>query len=241
MKKPALFVASLTLLLTMLLMPAHASISISGTINGNIYVVYNLENLNATIYNEVKTNQQFNISTIPTTIVKNLENQGRKQVLWAYGPQTDIFDDANNAIHVSFYLGGPDIIGFTANRTTMQRTYYVKTEWRRFQLNLTSGFSINFTQYFNTPVAEWQKTDYNDTQGNKHPAYYYKATDTGFFNMTSFQFILPATATNIQRAGDTIAFEVPPYPEDIFLNSPFLILAAIIIIIIIALLYRRLR
>lgn len=241
MKRSTLIVSLFTLLLAGFVVPVNASVSVEGSINDNFYVVYNLESLNSTIYDGVKTNQQFNISTIPTIIVKNLENQGYKQVKWGFGPQTDIFNDTARAIHVSFYLGGLDLISFIINRTTMRRTYQVKTDWRKFQLNLTSSFSIDFAKYFAAPVAEWQKTDYTDNRGNKHPAYYYKANETSFLDAMSFYFILPATATNTQTEADTITFEVPPYFEDVFLNSPFLILAVLIVVIIIVLIYRRVR
>lgn len=144
MTKPTLIMALSIILLSMLVVPVHASVSVQANIDGKIYVVYNLENLNSTIYDEVKANQKFNISTIPTTITKNLENQGLQQVKWELGPQTNIFDDATRTISVSFYLGGTDIISYTIDPATVRRTYEVKTGWRNFNLNLTNNFSINF-------------------------------------------------------------------------------------------------
>jgi hypothetical protein len=216
------------ILLAVSIVPVYASVSVTSTIGDSIYVVYDIQNLNSTVYDAVKNNQQFNMSTIPTTIVKNLENQGQTQVSWGFGPQTDIFNDATRAIQVSFYLWGSDIISSTINQTTMKRTYQVKTDWRKFQLDLTSSFSLNFTQILAKSVAEWQKT-------NEH-TFLYEGQDT------SFKFILPQTATQVQAQGDTITFEGGSLSFwDVFLNSPFLILAVLIIIIIIALVYRKAR
>jgi hypothetical protein len=130
-------------------------------------------------------------------------------------------------------LGGSDIISFTIDRTTMGRTYQIKTDWRNFQLNLTSNFSINFTQYFAEPVGNWQKPS--------QTTFYIESHETGFFDTLSFNLTLPATAANIQAQGDTITYEVPPYFEDVFLNSPFLILAVLMVVIIVVLIYRRVR
>jgi hypothetical protein len=218
----------------MLVTPTQASISVTSTItDNNIYVVYNLQNINQTIYDEIKANQQFNISTIPTAIIKNLENQGLTQVKWWLPLQPDIFNDTTKSIHVSFYLEGSDIIDSETNRTTMKRTYQLNTEWRKLQLDLTNTFSINFTQHFAEPVENWQKP--NPT------TYHFEVHETGFFDTLSFNLALPTTATNVQAQGDTITYEVQPYFEDVFLNSPFLILAVLIVIIIIALIYRRIR
>lgn len=233
MKKSTLILALFALLSTMFVVPVYASVSINAFINDSIYVVYKLENLNSTIYDEVKTNGQFNISTIPSTIIKNLEDQGQNQVRWWLGPQTDIFNDANRTIIVSFYLGGSDIISFTVNRTTMKRTCQVKTDWRKFQLNLTSTLQINFTQYLAEPVEKWQKP--NQT------TYYIETRETGFLDVLSFNLALPTTATNVQVQGDTITYDVPPYLEDIILNSPFPILIVLFVIIIIALIYRTVK
>jgi len=222
-----LIFALLLILSAVFIVPARASVSVTGTINDNIYVVYDFENLNQTVYDDAKA--QFNISTIPTIIEKNLGDQGRTQVTWGFGSQTDIFNDTTRAIHVSFYLGGSDIMNFTTDRTTMRRIYQVKTDWRKFQVNLTQSFSINFTQILAKPVEEWQKI--NET------AYLYQSEDV------SFEFVLSDTATQVKANGDTITFEVSLSLSfwDMFLNSPFLILAVLVIVIIIVLIYRRIR
>jgi len=239
MKKPLLALASHFLLMLVLVAPVHASVSVESTIGGNIYIVYNLENLDETIYNETMANDQFNSSTIPQILVKNLEMQNLARVSYDFQPNS--YDNATNTIRVSFYLGGSDIISYTLNRTTMRRIYQVRTEWRKFQVNLTSSFSIDFAQYFAEPVANWKPTNYTTSEGSTHPAYYFETTNTGFLDTLSFTLILSPTATNIQAQGDTITYEVPPYFEDVFLNSPFLILVVLMVVIIVVLIYRRVR
>lgn len=231
MKKPALTVICFTVLLFVLVAPVYASVSVESTVGDNIAIIYNFENLDSTIYNETIANKQFNSSTIPQIIKKNLETQGLTNV--NYGSQPNTYDNATKTISASFYLSGSDIISFAVNRTIMRKTYQVKTEWRNFQVNLTSSFSIDFAQYFAEPVEKWQNP--NQT------TYYIETHGTGFFNVVSFKFTLPTTATNVQAQGDTITYDFPLYFEDVFLNSPFLILVVLITVIIVALVYRRVR
>jgi len=239
MKNHALAFICVTFLLVVLVAPVHASVSVESTVEDNVYVIYKFENLNSTIYNEVIANEQFNSSTIPQIIVKNLERQNLARVNYDFQP--NMYDDATRTVRVSFYLGGSDIISFTVNRTTLRRTYQVKTEWRKFQVNLTSSFPpIDFAQSFSEPVANWQKTNYT-TGGSTHPTFYYETKSAGFLGTLSFYFILPTAASNIKVEGETITYEVPPYFEDVFLGSPFLILVALIIIIAIVLVYRIIK
>lgn len=231
MKTPALTFVFLIALVVALVAPVYASVSVESTVEENIYIIYNFENLDPTIYNETITNQHlFNSSTIPKIIVKNLEKQNLTRVnYW----QPNLYNNATGKIRVSFYLNGSDIISFTTNRTTTRKNYQVKTEWRKFQVNLTNSFPINFTQYFAEPVEKWQKP--NQT------TFYIETHETGFFDVLSFKLTLPETATNVQAQGDTITYEGPPYFQDVFLNSPFLILAVLVLVIIVVLIYRRVR
>ena len=232
MKKLAATYLLLILLVT-LITPVHASVKMQATIDQNIHVGFILENINSTIYNETKQNEQiFNITTIPKAIMKNLEQQDLTRVKWGY-EQEIIFDDSTNSIRVEFYLAGSDIISFTFNKTTMTRIYHVQTEWRKFHVNLTHNFSLDFAQYFDAPIANW-------TYSDSEKAYHYEYAEPDSFD-PSCKFVLPAAATNVHAIEDTIIFEVPPLLEDILLNSPFLILGALIIVIIVAFLYRRLR
>ena len=233
MKKLAATHLLLALLVT-LITPVHASLKMQATIGQNIRVVFILENINSTIYNETRQNEQiFNVTTIPKAIVKNLEQQDLTRVRWGYDPEQKIFDDSTNSMRVEFHLAGSDIINFKFNKTTMARIYHVQTGWRKFRVNLTHNFSLDFAKYFGTPVANW-------TYSDSEKAYYYESAEPESFD-PSCKFVLPATATNVYTIEDTIIFEVPPLLEDVLLNSPFLVLGALIIVIIVAFLYRRLR
>jgi len=232
MKKLATTYILLTLLIT-LITPVYASVKIQAKIAQNIQVVFSIENVNSTIYNEIKQNEQINITTIPKAIINNLKQQNLTRTRWGYDPEQQIFNDSRNSISVRFYLAGEDIINFTFNKTTMNRIYQVQTEWRKFQITLTHNFSLDFAQYFDTPIANWTYSDSKKT-------YHYEYTESDSFDPTC-KFMLPTKATNVHAIKDTIIFEVPPLPEDILLSSPFLILGALIIVVIIAFIYRRLR
>ncbi|RLI46361.1 hypothetical protein DRO69_03275 [Candidatus Bathyarchaeota archaeon] len=232
MKKIATILFLLVLFIT-LIMPIHASATMKATINQSIHVVINFENISSPIYNEIKQNKQlFNATTIPLIILNNLKQQKQTRVRWRYTQEID-FDNPTNSIHVEFFLAGSDIITFTFNKTTMSRLYEVQTEWRKFNVDLTENFSINFAEYFRTPIADW-------TYIKSEKAYYYEYTELDSFT-PSCKFILPKTATNINAEEDTIFFETPPLFEDVLLNSPFLILGALLTLIITAFIYRKIR
>lgn len=218
---------------------AHANVSIDSTIEENIYVVINITNLNQTIYDAAKTSPTFNGSALVQTIVQNLRTQGHTMV--TNSPQVNGFDDANRAIQVSFFLGGIDIISSAVNRTTLKRNFQVQTDWRKFQVSLTSNISIDFATYFAESVDKWQQLDFTDSNRNVHPSYYYETEGTEQLGKMSFRFILPSAATNVQATGDTITYDISLGFEDVFVGSPFPILAIVIIVVLIALVYRRLR
>lgn len=232
MRKTA-YLTLATILILSVIIPVNASTSATKvTVDDSLFVTYDFENLNSTLYNQIKTNTQFNISTIPQTIKQNMEQKDQKLVNWWPGPQTNMYDDANNAIHISFFLGGSDIISFKVNGTTLKRSYELNTEWRKFQISLTNNLTLNFAQYLDKGVADWQKT--NAT------TFYYENKQTGTLEIT-FSIVLPSSASNIRVQGDTISYDMPPRLEDQLLNSPFLILGAIAVALVIALIYKKTR
>jgi hypothetical protein len=236
MKKVALIASAAIcffILITAVINSVCASISIKGTVDDSVYIVYDFKNIDPIIYSEIKASPQgFNISTIPEIIKKNLAKQNLILVRWGLGSQTNIYDDAARAIQISFYLAGTDIINFTINATTMRRTYQVNTEWRKFQLDLTSTLSVNFTQILLKPIAEWQKL--NET------SFIFQNEENGFFDI-SFELILPKTATQVQAIGDIIIYDTPARFEELIINSPFIILLGLIIITIIVVIYRKIK
>ena len=235
-----LIVASLVFVLfAALITSVHASVTIQAVIDQNIHVVFNFENINSTIYADIKQHKpSLDHSTIPQIIVKNLKQRNLTHVEY-YDSQL-VFDDLDRSIHATFYLSGSDVFNFTVNKAMMVRTYHVRTDWRRFCVNLTDRFSLNFTEYFGTPVATWQKINYTDPEKRVYPAYFYNFTGPIPFDPLCY-FILPTTATNVRAIEDTITFEIPVSLEDALLNSPFLILGALIVVNIAAFVYRRVR
>lgn len=226
---PLLFLLSIVTLIT----SVHASVTVQAIIDQDVHVAFNLENINSTIYWTIKNGQLITESTIPNIILDNLEQQNLTHVD-AYTQPIVFNDPPASSIYVAFSLTGSDILNFTVNTKSMTKIYHVRTDWRKFQVNLTNGFSLNFTEYFGEPVANWQRINYT-LNAKTHPAYYYNFTDSKCY------FILPAAATNVQVVGDVITFELPLSFGDSLLNSPFLILGALIVVVIAFSLYRKVR
>jgi len=226
----------ITILILSVAFPVNAQITTKSTVDDSLFITYDFEKLNQTVFEEAFT--KFKPETIPEAIVKNLEKKNQTLVRYGFGAQPLEFDNDTKTIRTSFFLGGSDIISFTVNKTTLKRTYQVKTEWRKFQVNLTSSFPLDFAQHLAKPVAEWQKINYTDTQGIVHSAYYYENRQTGMLVMF-FYIILPASASRIQVQGDTIFYDMPPYLEDQLLDSPFLILGVLAAALVIILIYRK--
>jgi hypothetical protein len=149
------------------------------------------------------------------------------------------FNSTENSLHVAFTLFGSDILNVTVNTKAMTKTYHVRTDWRKFQVNLTNGFSLNFTESFGEPVERWRRINYT-LNAKTHPAYYHNFTDSNTIDPACY-FIMPAAATNVQVTGDILAFGLPLSFGDFLLNSPFLILGALIVVIIAFFLIRRVR
>ena len=230
------------LFLTLALFSVSYSASAEKTqvwVGDNLYVTYSFEGANSTIYQEIKQQQSiFNQSSLPQIISSNLKQQGLTHV--AISLPYLSFDDSSNKIQASFYMSGSDVLSFGINQSTSATFYKVRTNWRDFQLELTPGLSLNFTQYFGSPVDQWHRTNYTDTEQHVHFAYYYNYTGSAPFHPQIY-LILPTGATNTQAVGDTITFESPPSKADALLNSPLLILGILIVVIVLMILYRRIR
>jgi hypothetical protein len=239
LRKQILAILFFSIFLLSAVASARATVTIESTIEDNIYVIVKLENLDQTLYTDAKANLIFNGSAITRVITQNLQKENRTNV--TYDVQANTYDDANRAIGVSFHLGGADIMTSTINRTSLKRSFHITTDWRKFQINLTSSMSIDFATYFAESVGKWQRIDYRDSSGNLHPAYYYETAEITQLGKMSFRFSLPSTATNAQAKEDTITYDMPLGFEDVLLSSPFPILAAIIVVVLIALIYQRIR
>ncbi len=220
----AVFVCLLTLSLSTL---ANAEITGNISVGEDLYVTFEFKDLDQTVYDQAKI--QFTAQKIPDIIANSFEQ--RNQTVGTRALPLEV-DDTIRSISSSFYLGGSAIISFTVNKTTLKRMYEVKTDWRKIKVNLTDTFSVDFVQYAATPVAEWQKQDVT--------TFYYENRNTGTLDVF-FYLRLPASASQVRAEGDTVFFEMPPFTEDIFLGTPFLILIALAIALVIILLYRKVR
>jgi hypothetical protein len=241
MEKKVLTILFISVFLLSAVASVYANCSVESTIEDNsINIVCSLTNLNQTIYEAAKTSNVFNGSAITQTIAQNLKKENRTNVTYDFDPH-NAYDDVNRAIGVAFHLGGTDIITSTINQASLKRNFQVKTDWRKFKVNLTSNVSIDFATYFAESVEKWQRIDYKDSTGNLRQSYYYETAENAQLGKMSFRFIMPSAATNVQATGDTITFDVPLGFEDVFIGSPFPVLVVIIVAVLIVLVYRRIR
>ena len=226
-----------------LIIPVHASVTVEGLIEENIHVVFAIENINSTLYEKILEQKIFNNSTIPQAIETYFEAENLENARLDYDPTKEIFNNSTKSIRIEFYLSGSDIIDSTFSPTAMTETYNVKTEWRKVQVNLTDNFSLDFAEFFQNPVNEWQIISYT-INGEVHPTYLYNYTALTTFDPLC-RFVLPTRAANVHAITDTIFFELPvevPVPfEDKLLNSPLLVLGVLIIVNIAMIAYRRIR
>lgn len=228
----------LSILFVASIVPVYASITVESIINDAFHVSFDFSNINSTIYNDIVAQGVFNSTSIPRTIMRNLEKQNLKKVSWSQA-STNIFR-ANGTIHVEFDLWGEDILSYTLKKGELARTCTVKTNWIRFDIKLTNTFTLNLTTYFTTPISRWQRINHT-INGNIHPSFYYNSTaGTPPFYALCY-FILPTAATNIKTAGDTLTFDMPLLLEDKLIDSPILILGALVIANIVVIIYRKVR
>ncbi len=219
--------------------PAYASIRMQAVIDQDIRVVFDFENMNSTVYWTIKNGSLITRTTIPEIIRENLAERDLTNV--NFYTETIDFDSSTLSMRVAFSLSGSDIINIKVNTTTNTRTYNVRTDWRRFQVNITNGISLtlNFADYYGEPVEKWHRINY--TLNDKvHPAYYSNFTGQSPFNPLGY-FILSAEAKNLRPTGDTLIFDLPLSFEDSLLNSPFLIFGGLIVVIAAFSLYRKIR
>ncbi len=203
--------------------------TVNVSIDDSLFVTYEFTNLDPTVYEQAEIG--FPAERIPQTIADYFEARNQT-VRWELGSLPLVFDPVNHAICNSFFLSGSPIMDFSLNRTTLRRVYEVKTDWRKFKVNLTDNYSIDFAQRLAKPVAEWQKPNVTTFDFES------KETDAPDIK---FSVALPPSALEVRAVGDTVFYEVQPYLEDILLGTPFLILIALVVAFIIILLYRRIR
>lgn len=217
------------LLIASAIIPVHAETTINVTVDGALLITYEFKDLNQTVYDQART--QFTANKVPEAIVSTLQ-QKNQTVQWGLPPEPLVFEDASRTIRSSFFLGGSRIVSLSIDKTQFKRTYEVKTDWRRFKVDLTDTYSIDFAQYVGTPVAEWKKPD--------ETTFFFENPETEAEHV-AFYIKVPASASGVRASGDTVFFDMPPTLEDQLLYSPFPVLAALAVILVIILLYRRVR
>jgi hypothetical protein len=240
MRKFVIMSITVILIVQFIFSACASSATTRSFVDDNLLVTYNFAGFDASTYNQTKNNAQFNASTIPEIIVNSMTEKNLIRVSWGPAPQPIAYDDANRTIDVSFFLSGSDIISFSINRTSINRTYKVKSEWQKFQVNLTSNLTVDFAAAFDKAVSEWQRISYTDASQNVHPAFYYKNNQTSTVDV-SFYLVLPSSASSVGVEGDIVTYQMPALFADQLLSSPLLILVALIIVLAIVLLYRKAR
>jgi len=228
MNRFALFAVMMTMVL-LAAMPVSAEITANVRVDDSLFVTYEFADVDQAVYDQARI--EFTAERIPEAIVENLETTNQT-AQWGLGPLPLDFDDANRVVRVSFFLSGSSISSFSVNRTTLKRVYEVKTDWRKFQVNLTDSYSVDFAERLATQVAEWQKP--NAT------TFYYESKQTGAPDIL-FYLVVPPSAMEVRAVGDTVFYEMQPYLEDQLLGTPFLILIALVVALVIILLYRKVR
>ena len=230
-----------------LCVPAHASVTIEAVINEGVSVVFYFENITSTIWNNItspKYRYLFNETTFPQIIVENLEQLNLTRV--TYSLASIEFDNSTRSMRARFYLSGSDILSFDYNKTSMAKTYRVRTEWRKFYANFTGPegdhiLTLNFTEYFGKPLNEWNFTEDYLLNNENRSAYFYNYTGPSPFDSLYMAFVLPQGAIPRSPEGDIIIFEFPPAFWDVLLNSPIPIVGVLIIVSVAAFLYRRIK
>lgn len=227
MNKPV-FAALFIVLTVFLVMPVRAEISVTVRPDDSLSVIYEFKNLDQSVYDEAKT--RFAADTIPRIIAANMASENRT-VQWSVIDAT-FSDNTTRTIRNSFTLSGSGIISSSLNKTDLKQSHEVRTDWRKFKIDLTDSFSFDFNQYAAAPAEEWQKP--NAT------TFYLENRATGTLDL-QFYIVLPASASEVHVVSNTIFYKMPGSLADQLLYSPFPVLAALAVALVIVLIYRRLR
>ena len=237
MRKLAMGVFLVAVLAGVLITSTYATtVSIEANISQDFSVVFQFTIGNETIYTNLKTNTNLiNETTVPETIRTSFLSKGNLAPnALEYSNATIDFNDTALSIRSAFDLSGQGIISSTIGRTTSIETFTANTEWRKFYLNITNNFSINFTQDLAAPLTTWTNSTVNGI-----PSFSFSNSTAG----VSCTFDLPSSATSVTTIGETISFNVPyqtPWVDKL-IDSPILILIALAIAGVVIYVYRKTR
>lgn len=227
--KRSLFVVLVAVLSLSAVLPVYAEVTVTVTVDDNLFVTFEFKDLNQTVYEQVKA--QFTADRIPKIIEANLQ-AANQSVQWGLPAEPLVFDDASRTMRCSFFLSGSDIVSYRVNATNLKREYEVKLAWRKFTVDVAPGFTIDFGARLATPVEEWQKPIANTFQ--------FESKQSGEVDVV-FSIVLPAAASDVRAVGDTVFYSGSVSFEDQFLYSPFPVLLALAVILGLVLLYRKVR
>lgn len=227
--------------------PAHASVTIEAVINESINVVFDFIDIDATIWEKIQQYRYlFNETTFPQIVVDDLEQRNLTRVAYSLPEVPMEFDNSTRSMRARFYLYGLDILSSTYNRTSMGKTYRVRTDWRKFYANFTGPdgvhiLTLDFMTYFYAPLTAWSFIEDYRLNNENRSAYFYNYTGEVPFDFLSMFFVLPKGAVPRSPEVDMIVFEFPPAFWDVLLSSPIPIVGALIVVSIAVILYRRIR
>ena len=225
----------LVVLCNMLFASAYAtSIAVETSLNQDFHVVFSFSNINATVYGNLESNALMNKDTLPAALYHGMVQKGLLKV--EYYSQSISFNDTTDTIVTTFNLRGPSMVNSTIDRGTSVENFRMNTEWRKFYLNITEGFTSNFTRLLTKPLSSWTNATENGVTG-----FHYSNIMDGV--PISFALKLPSHASNVVTVEDTVTFDTPYTPSvtDQFINSPSIILIAFAIAGMIIYFYRKVR
>jgi hypothetical protein len=236
LRKPVIGMVLAAILTSVFIASAYATTtSIEASINRDFSVVFEFA-VDQAIYADLNADPKLiNETTVPKAIETDFANKGHTSLTAIqFSVATIDFNDATHVIRSTFHLSGQDIINSTIDRAAGIETFKMSTEWRKFHLNVTNGFSFNFEQSLAASLTTWTNSTVDGI------------TTFGFSNSTanlSCAFKLPSYASNVFAVGESIIFDAPYEPpwEDRLINSPVLILIGLAIVGAIIFAYRKIR
>ena len=237
MARPAAVLCALVLFISSALLPlasvAHASARVEAMVEPpSVLVHIALEGVNASLYALMRSHPAaFNETTVPEAVRTFMLANGYDRV--NYTDASISFDDGTRAVELSFRLMGEDVLSFRYNRTTMARLYELNVLWRRTDVVAREGaeelFRLNFSAYFAAPLEKWEQTEYALPSGEVRPALRLESEAADELDPV-FILVLPRGARVLEAREDTLVFELPPRPWELFMASPFWPLMAVVAI-----------
>jgi len=216
---------------------------------GSVSVRIELSNVNSTLFERITNySSALNETTIPEAIV-NAIGEGA-----FYVDPAIALNGTTRTISASFKLLGSALMDFEFNRTSMARTYRLRTSWRKTDVEAWYNrtlrvVKLNFSSFFGKPLRKWEHlAHYELAPGDIREALLLNTTvrDGLFENGTgraTWIFVLPRGAKFLRavREGNEefLLFEMPPEPLDAFMASPFWPFLIIVVAVGAAVAYRR--